>query len=211
MSSKSYRDGYDGNVLNTGGSFIDYENGRLDRQRQLAGGGGGANGCGLIILFIALLPSAVICLISSLLATPILQNYLKKSNIEYSDPNFKTVFVSMLKFTAIYQLISVVLGIMLFFLFALVFHNQIIDMSLISQNFTIKENGQSIFSMILLIIPIQIPAILVSALVLKKLVPYTSVFKGYNGYLRALVFSFIVITPLVFISSSILMHLSSYL
>lgn len=210
MYNKSYRDGYDGNVINTGSSYADFEQGRRDRERQFGENGGGGNGFGLIILFIILLPSLIISLVSSLIATPILQFYLKKVHPQYQPLAFKKLFIALLKNTAIYQLLTVTLSLLV--LITLLWLTNSLDFLSYYNTFINSKEGSGFPILLVPIVYIlQIPTILVNAIIIRKQLKEVEILKGREGYKKSAFISGVIITPLILLTALTLLEVTKYI
>lgn len=150
-------------------------------------GGGNA---GWIISLVFLIPMAIIAAVSSLLISLILKLYMHRVEPESPKLAFGKAFSLLLKTTFLYQVFNCIIFLVIYFLQKQGVEIPFLDLETLNQSNIYKV----IFTSLLLY---QVPAILMTGAVLRSKLSGYLTFKNFSGYLRATLFTAIVIMPLI--------------
>jgi hypothetical protein len=186
MDTNSYWDGRQGRPF-SGGSWVDYENGRQD---GTAGGSGGI--LGWIFLLFIVIPMAVVSVFSAFILAFLLPLLLKRLHPELPKLNFKKGFGILFKTTFLYQLVSSVSFLVLY----LVLQN---DRAALQLNGVLFSNSPESI-LIFLVAVCQLPSIFITAIFLRKKLEGWYKFRGFPGYIRTAIITLTVVMPIILLS-----------
>jgi hypothetical protein len=198
IGSQSYNDGYNGNVLNTGGNFADFNNGQFDREREMRGGGGGGGGLGAIILALLVIPLAVISGVASLVISLFLLLFLsvffsQGEKLSFSQA-YGAAFFTSLVFQVITFIVIIIAGWLLQHPPAFVSSNYYVYNFLNHIDVSYSHLRIGITALFIILVP----GILLSTFTLKK--KLNKYFFNPVGYFRSLLINIIFIIPFILIT-----------
>lgn len=161
--------------------------------------GSGGNPIGWIIASVIIIPVAVISLISALLIALILIPYIH--SIEPGSPKlaFGKAFNLLFKTTALYQLLNLITGVIMYFLV-----KQNIEIPFL--NFQEPDPSNIYIAVLTSLLLFQVPTILLTGIIFQKRLSGYSKFKKFPGYVRATLFTGIAIMPLILVTGYVVVE-----
>ncbi|MBX2925147.1 MAG: hypothetical protein KF746_23300 [Chitinophagaceae bacterium] len=201
----------------SGGNWDDLQRGRNERdwsnrttqgnisngKTNWGGGAGGGNVLGWIIALVILIPIVVTSAVSSLLIAVILKLYIRNVEPESLELTFGKAFSLLFKATLLYQVLNGVIFLIIYFLLKQNMEIPFLNLEALNQSDIYK----TIFTSLLLY---QIPTILITGIILRSKLSDSLKFKGFSGYLRATLFTALVIMPLILAISYVVMDAISF-
>lgn len=164
---------------------------------------GEGNVIGWVITLAILIPIAVTSAISALVIAIILKLYVQSIEPKSPELTFGKAFKLLFTTTVLYQSISLLIGLIIYFLV-----KQNVDIPLV--NFQVPDQSafyKTIFASFLFC---HIPTILLTGIMLRNKLSGYAKFKRFSGYLRATLFTGIIIFPLVQVTGFLIMALISF-
>ena len=151
---------------------------------------GGGNALGWIISLVFLIPVAVISVVSSLIISLVLKLYVQRIEPESPKLAFSKAFSLAFKTTFLYLMVNSIISLIIYFMQRQNAEIPFLDLETLNQ-FNIYK---VIFTSLLLY---QVPTILITGAVLRSKLSVYLKFKGFSGYVRAILFTGVVIMPLL--------------